>query len=70
MTPADRCKLEESLVATREFVPRLWWNLYQGCLQAGFAPPEAFALVQTYVLAQSPHGIRPNEPGGLRPGEE
>ena len=52
-------KIEELLVSFRESIPRLYWGLYQGLLAAGFDQPQAFTLLQTYVLSQNPYGIRP-----------
>lgn len=43
----------------RDVIPRLWYNFYQGCLQQGFNESQSFALLQTYILSQNPHGIKP-----------
>jgi hypothetical protein len=54
----------EVFAELRDTVPRMWWNLYQGAVQAGFDQRQAFALVQTFILAQNPNGIRPPESAG------
>lgn len=59
MSPEQERELEESLVNARNYLPRAWWNLYQGCLASGFDRLQAFVLLQTYILAQNPSGIRP-----------
>jgi len=43
--------MDELFVNMRNTLPRLWWNIYQGCLEAGFDETRAFALLQTYILA-------------------
>lgn len=48
----------------RDVVPRMWWNLYQGCLQVGFDKTQAFNLVQTYILGTTSGGIRPPDREG------
>lgn len=55
---------EEDYVTIRNAIPRLWWNMYQGSLQYGFTPEQAFQLLQTYILAQNPNGIRPPDGHG------
>lgn len=62
MPPHDQ--IEEGMLAFREVLPRAWWNIYQGCLQAGFNQLQSFSLIQTYILAQNPYGIRPNDSHG------
>lgn len=53
--------MEDQIVAKiRDEVPRLWWNIYQGCLQQGFNALQAFTLLQTWILSQGPGGCRPN----------
>ena len=60
-------KLEQELANIRDTLPHLWWALYQGCVSAGFGELQSFALLQTYILAQNPFGIRPL--GALLPDE-
>ena len=55
---------ETDFIQIRNTMPRLWWNLYQGCLQNGFDERSALSLVQTFILSQNPHGIRPDGPFG------
>jgi len=48
----------------RDHMPRLWRNVYEGCLDQGFNKVQAFILLQTYILSQNPNGIQPgNTPG-------
>lgn len=55
---------EASLNLFRETTPRIWWNLYQGCLERGFSQSDSMVLLQTYIMAQGPHGSRPPEGSG------
>jgi len=57
-------QLNTELNSIREVITRVWWNLYQGCLERGFKPNQAFALVQTYILAQNPAGSKPPSESG------
>ncbi len=54
----------QDLAAIRDTLPRLWWNLYQGCIVAGFNSQQSLALVNTWILGQNPHGIQPGNPAG------
>lgn len=60
----DRKVLEDALVEMREVIPRMWWNLYQGCLQSGFDARQSFSLLNTYILSQNSAGIKPNDGSG------
>jgi hypothetical protein len=55
---------EQKLAAIRDSIPRLWWSIYQGTLAAGFNHLEAFALLQTWILSQTPNGIQPPRQSG------
>ena len=55
---------DEELTTVRNTIPRLWWNIYQGCITAGFNELQSFILTQTYILGQNPYGIRPNDTSG------
>lgn len=64
-TPSEQ-EVDQIMMVMRDYHPRAWWNVYQGSIQAGFPPREAFALLQTYILSQNPNGIvlpRGNGPG-------
>lgn len=50
-------KIKEQINAFREVIPRLWFNVYQGCLQAGFSEKDSMILLQTYILATNANGI-------------
>jgi hypothetical protein len=30
-------EMDELMVNVRNSMPRLWWNMYQGCLENGFS---------------------------------
>ncbi len=61
---------DQAIVSARDFIPRIWWGLYQGCLQTGFDKVQSFALLQTYILSQNPNGIRPNDCTGPKSDDE
>jgi hypothetical protein len=61
-SPQDKQELEQELAKIRDTVPRLWWNLYQGCLVAGFSERQAFVLLQTKILGEQ--GVYPPREGG------
>jgi len=57
-------QLEQSLASARDLIPRLWRQIYLGCVRQGFTPDEAFKLTQTYIMSvnnqngmQPPHGL-------------
>ena len=52
-------KTESDLLRLREILPRLWWNIYQGCIDAGFKEPHAMLMTQTYVMASVSNNISP-----------
>jgi hypothetical protein len=41
---------EKDSVEIRQF-GRIFWNIYQGCLEAGFNESQAFEILKTYVTA-------------------
>lgn len=53
-------EFEQALAHTRDTLPRIWFSVYQGCLQAGFDARQAMSLTQTYVLSQCPYGVKPD----------
>lgn len=57
----------QRMAAIRDGLPRLWMSLYQGSVDSGFSKEQAFILVQTWILAQNPKGIRPVETDGPEP---
>lgn len=56
----SRHKREQLLADLRDSLPRMWYGIYQGSVDVGFTPLQAFTLVQTFILSQNPTGIRPN----------
>ena len=48
---------EASFVQIRNNVPRLWWNLYQGCIDCGFDPVQSFALLKISIVSQNVRGV-------------
>ena len=65
MTPNER---EQLLAQMRDSLPQMWYAIYSGSLAAGFDQVQAFTLLQTWLLSQNPHGIRP--PSGSGPDEK
>jgi hypothetical protein len=57
-------KLEQGLASIRDTIPRMWFAYYQGSVAAGFSPEQAFILLQTYILSQTPNGIQPPRTSG------
>jgi hypothetical protein len=64
MDNLDKNELEESFLVFRNVFPRCWWNLYQGCLEAGFDRGQSMALLMTHILSQNTGGIRPPDASG------
>lgn len=62
--------ISQNLAAVRDSMPRLWYALYQGSLAAGFDRTQAFNLVQTWILAQNPKGVKPSDADGPPPDDE
>ncbi len=60
---------DQELAGIRDSMPRVWWSLYQGCLQVGFGEKVALSMVQAWILSMNPHGIRPDNPY-QKPSEE
>lgn len=56
----EKSKQDQDLAKLRDSLPRFWWSVYQGCREAGFSEPQAFALVQTFILASHCGGVRPD----------
>ena len=56
--------MEAEMLKIRQELPRVWFNLYQGCLEAGFDDHASLLLTQTWILSQNPHGIRPDAARG------
>jgi hypothetical protein len=63
-------KFEQEIASVRDGLPRVWWGLCVGCLQAGFSKDQALALTQSFILSQCPAGIRPSTPDGPDPTKE
>jgi hypothetical protein len=55
----QRSKLEQSIATLTETFPRVWMQMFLGCVREGFTAPQALDLVKTYILAQNPNGIVP-----------
>lgn len=51
--------IDQMAAGIRDGLPRLWYALYVGCVQAGFEKSQAFALLQTFILS---NGNRPAIP--------
>jgi len=50
-------ELEQGIAGIRDVIPRMWRQIYLGCLDQGFSPRQSFALLQTHILAQN--GVKP-----------
>ena len=74
MTPDEAKRqqdMEQSLAAAGDIIPRLWRQIYLGCVDHGFNPSEAFKLTQTYILASSnQNGIQPPNWSPESPGQD
>jgi hypothetical protein len=55
---------EDVLLFFRQTTTRVWFNLYQGCLDRGFDERQAFVLVQTYILANGTADVHPPDGSG------
>lgn len=55
-------KIDQAFATMRDIIPQSWWAYYTGSIAAGFTPIQAFALLQTHILSQNPHGIAPKLP--------
>lgn len=60
----NQSDLDQALAGMRDVLPASWRSLYDGCREQGFDTIQAFELVQTYILAQNPHGIHPPDGRG------
>lgn len=52
-------EMDQELAKMRDFIPGLWFAMYQGCLDKGFDKYQSMGLLQTWILAQNPNGIQP-----------
>ncbi len=60
----QRQQIEQQVTQHGELLPRIWRELYLGCIAQDFEPIQAIDLVKTFILAQNPNGIRPPSDGG------
>jgi hypothetical protein len=60
----DIHRMEQDMAQVRDTMPRLWKALYQGAIDQGFTREVALLLLQTWILAQNPHGINPGDVAG------
>jgi len=58
MTPEERARADQAFATVADNLPNFWHRLYDGLRDTGFNEPEAFKLLQTYILSQCPSGIR------------
>lgn len=56
MSPGDMHDLEQSMAAMRDFIPTMWWGLYEESLKRGFTKDQAMALVITHVATNGGNG--------------
>ena len=67
MTNPER---DQALAQFRDVIPTMWRAVYDGSLEAGFDERQAFTLLQTWILAQNPNGIRPPDGSGPKKEDE
>lgn len=41
----EQPNLDQQLAELRDTLPRMWWAMYQGAIDAGFTEKQAFTLV-------------------------
>ncbi len=51
-----KAEYEQAELFLIEYMPRLWWNMYEGLHKQGFTKPEAMDIVKTYILSQGSGG--------------
>ena len=49
MNPEDIHKIDQAMAAMGEFLPKLWWSIYQGCIDQGFTKDQAFSILIQYM---------------------
>jgi hypothetical protein len=49
MSESDKANLDQQLAQLRDGLPRFWFAIYQGCLDAGFSEAQAMLIVLEFV---------------------
>lgn len=52
----DLAELDQAAAVLSDCLPQFWRRLYEGCVAAGFDPPDAFQLLRTYITSQAACG--------------
>jgi hypothetical protein len=55
-------KRDQDLAGMRDGLPRFWWAIYCGCMEAGFNEKQSFALLETFIVTQNQYGVKPPDP--------
>jgi hypothetical protein len=58
LDPEKQAQLDQAFALMADNYPAAWRRLYEGLLKVEFSSTEALKLVQTFILSQSPYGIR------------
>ncbi len=58
LDPKEQAEIDQSAAWLGENLPPLYRSFYKGLVAQGFSDAESFKLLQTYILAQCPNGIR------------
>ncbi len=57
---------EQGNAEMRDGLPRSWWNIYQGCLQAGFDEEQSWTLLLQFILSLTAKVLPPSGKGPKR----
>lgn len=51
MTDELKKQMEQHLSIVAKVMPKLWWQLYEGCVSEGFSREQAIELLKAYVAS-------------------
>lgn len=57
MDNKQRSEFDQAAAFLGDSFPGVWHRLFVSCQDKGFTEEQSFRLVQTYILAQCPHGV-------------
>ena len=60
LLPGDeaRAAIDQAAALLSDNFPPMWRRLYEALLDQGFTEVESMKLLQTYILSNSPNGVR------------
>ena len=58
MNQKEKAELDQGVALIAETMPPMWNRMYENLKGEGFNGVEAMKLLQTYILAQCPYGVR------------